>query len=186
VYLRVYFSPTLDEVVEEDGWIFARSGNAYAGVKVVTGDYKWVQKWKHDNTASKDNRGFVKLGSDRPVITVVNQASDYGNSFEKFKAALKKQPIEYKAGVVKFATITFSGAAALPLINGKTVNYRPDYVNSSPFIRSEWGSGLIYIRKGDRNAILDFRDPNNPIKTVDAPVTDAFPPGVGNDAPIVF
>ena len=59
-------------------------------------------------------------------------------------------------------------------------------MNSSPFIRSDWNSGLIYIRKNNRTLILDFRDPNNPVKTVDAPVSDAFPPGIGNDAPVVF
>ena len=56
----------------------------------------------------------------------------------------------------------------------------------SPFIRSEWGSGLIRIRKGEDTVVLDFRDPRNPAKTVGAAVTDAFPPGVGNAEPIVF
>ena len=34
--------------------------------------------------------------------------------------------------------------------------------------------------------ILDFRDPNNPLKTVGAPVTSAFPPGTGSTRPIIF
>lgn len=56
----------------------------------------------------------------------------------------------------------------------------------SAFIRSHLGSGLIHVRKGDDTLILDFRDPQNPKKTLGAPVTDAFPPGVGQVQPIIF
>src|SRR5688572_16351492 len=41
-HLRVYFSPTLDEVQEEEGWIFVHDGGAFAAVKVVAGGYAWT------------------------------------------------------------------------------------------------------------------------------------------------
>ena len=56
----------------------------------------------------------------------------------------------------------------------------------SPFIRSDWNSGLIHIRKGDERVILDFRDPKKPANTVGAPITAAFPPGAGTAQPIIF
>lgn len=186
-YLRVYFSPTLDLVQEESGWIFSRAGNAFAAVRVVSGGYAWTPAWKHDESVTKDNTSFITLDSeDAPVITVVNQASDYDGDFETFKAAIKAQPVHFAEGILEFATIRFSGVARPPEVDGKPVDLAPGRGYDSPFIRSNWNSGLIYIRKGNETEILDFRDPRNPVKTVGAPVTDAFPPGVGSARPIVF
>jgi hypothetical protein len=71
-------------------------------------------------------------------------------------------------------------------VNEQTVNLAPLRGYDSPFIRSDWGSGLIHIRKGDDTVILDFRDPKKPLKTVGAPISAAFPPGTGTAQPIVF
>ena len=99
---------------------------------------------------------------------------------------MKAEPIIYKGGVLKFATITHEGLKKPGTINGKLVDLRPSFVFDSPFIRSQRGSGVVYIRKGDEAMILDFSDPKNPTKTVGAAVTSAFPPGVGSARPIIF
>jgi hypothetical protein len=182
----VYFSPTLDEV-QEDGWIFVKDGKAFAAVRVVAGGYKWTPAWKHADSLEKDNKAFITLDKENaPVILIVNQAADYKNDFGAFKAAVKAQPIRYADGVLNFATITFQGPARPGKVDGQTVNLAPARGYDSPFIRSEWNSGLIYIRKGDETVVLDFRDPKRPVKTVGAPVTSAFPPGVGDARPIIF
>jgi hypothetical protein len=186
-YLRVYFSPTLDQVQEEGGWIFVKDGAAFAAVKVVAGGYKWTPAWKHADSLSKDNKAFITLDSETaPVILIANQSADYKHDFEAFKTAVKAQPIRYADGALHFATITFYGLSRSPQVDGRTVNLAPSRGYDSPFIRSEWNSGLIYIRKGNDTEILDFRDPNNPVKTVGAPVTSAFPPGTGSSQPIIF
>ena len=95
-------------------------------------------------------------------------------------------PIHYADGVLRFETITFHGPAKPGEVNGKPVNLAPSRGYDSPFIRSDWGSGLIRIRKGDETVILDFRDPQNPTKTTGAPATAEFPPGVGNAQPVIF
>jgi hypothetical protein len=186
-YLRVYFSPTLDLVEEDGGWIFARDGAAFAAVKVVAGGYEWTPAWKHADALAKDNKAFVTLkAGSAPVILLANQAADYNHDFASFKAAVKAQPIRYQGGALHFATLSFHGPSKAPEVDGKTVDLAPPRGYDSPFIRSDWNSGLIYIRKGNDTAILDFRDPNNPVKTVGAPPTSAFPPGVGAAQPIVF
>jgi hypothetical protein len=186
-YLQVYFSPTLDEVQEEGGWIFAKDGAAFAAVKVVAGGYSWTPAWKHAETIDKDNKAFITLtAEDSPVIVVANQASDYRDDFAAFKTAVKTQPIDCKDGVLSFAAITFSGPSRPGQIDGQTVNLAPSRGYDSPFIRSAWNCGLIYIRKGDDTLVLDFRDPQNPIKTLGAPVTSDFPPGVGAAQPVIF
>lgn len=184
-HMKVYFSPTLDLVQDEGGWIFAKDGGAFAAVKVAAGGYKWTPAWKHSETL--DEKPFITCDKpDAPVILIANQASDYGNDFEAFKAAVKASPMEYKNGTLKYETITFHGPSKPAEINGKPVNLYPSRGYDSPFVRSDWNSGLIYIRKGNDTEILDFRDPKNPVKTVGAPVTADFPPGVGSEKPIVF
>jgi hypothetical protein len=186
-YLRVYFSPTLDDVQEDGGWIFVKDGKAFAAVKVVAGGYQWTPAWKRADGLTKDNKAFLTLGSeDVPVILVANQAADYKHDFEAFKAAVKAQPVRYQDGTLHFATITFYGPTRAGLVGGRPVNLAPPRGYDSPFIRSEWNSGLIYIRKGNDTEILDFRDPNNPVKTVGAPVRSAFPSGIGTAEPIIF
>lgn len=186
-HLRVYFSPTLDDVQEEGGWIFVKDGNAFAAVKVVTGGYQWTPAWKHAGGVDKDNKAFITLAAENaPVILIANQTADYNHDFGAFKAAVRAQPIRHADGVLQFATITFYGPARPAQVSGQAVNLAPPRGYDSPFIRSDWNSGLIYIRKGNDTAILDFRDPKNPVKTVGAPVTPAFPPGTGTDRPIIF
>jgi hypothetical protein len=186
-YLRVYFSPTLDGVQEDGGWIFVKDGGSFAAVKVVTGGYAWTPPWKPADNVAGDNKAFITLSAeDSPVILIANQASDYDGHFEAFKTAVKAQPIHYVDGALRFATITFYGPARPAEVRGKPVNLAPSRGYDSPFVRSDWNSGLIYLRKGDDTVILDFRDSKNPVKTVGAPVTAAFPPGVGTVPPIIF
>lgn len=186
-YLRVYFSPTLDEVQEEGGWIFVKDGGAFAAVKVVAGGHQWTPGWKRADRVEKDNKAFITLAEESaPVILIVNEAADYDHDFAAFKAAVKAQPIRYENGILHFATITFYGPSRPGLVGGQAVNLAPSRGYDSPFIRSDWNSGLIYIRKGNDTEILDFRDPNNPLKEVGAPVTSAFPSGFGAVQPIIF
>jgi hypothetical protein len=185
-YLRVYFSPTLDDVQDIGGWIFVKDGGAFAAVKVVAGGYAWTPAWKLADDV-KNDKPFITLNAENaPVILIANQASDYQDDFEAFKSAVKAQPIDYVDGVLHFATITFYGPARPGQVNSQTVNLAPPRGYDSPFIRSDWNSGLIYIRKADDTVILDFRDSKNPVKKVGAPVTSAFPPGVGTVQPVIL
>lgn len=186
-YLRVYFSPTLDEVQEEDGWIFVKDGEALAAVKIVAGGYRWTPAWKHADRVERDSKAFATLDTENsPVILIVNEAADYHQDHAAFKAAVKAQPVRYKEGVLRFSGITFYGPTRLGEIDGNSVNLAPSRGYDSPFIRSDWGSGLIYLRKGNDTEVLDFRDSINPLKLVGVPVTPAFPPGIGSAQPIVF
>lgn len=186
-HLWIYFSSTLDAVEEDEGWIFVKSGDAFAAVKIVEGGYRWSKPWVHSDTFTVQGKSFVVPNSeDTPIITVANNAADYNNDFAAFKKALKAQTIARADGVLKFATITHDGPLAPGKVNGEAVELSPSRVNDSPFIRSDWDSGVIYIRKGGETLKLDFSDPANPVRTVGGPVTSEFPPGAGAESPIVF
>lgn len=185
-HLRVYFSPTLDDVQETGGWIFVKDGDAYAAVKVV-GDYAWTPAWKHSDELAKDNKAFITVADENaPVILVVNDAQDYGNDFAAFQSAVQAQPIDYAEGVLRFATITFHGPPRPGEINGRPINLALPRGYDSAFVHSDWNSGLIHIRHNNETLTLDFRDPNNPTITIGAPITDAFPPGHGSKQSIIF
>jgi hypothetical protein len=186
VFLCVYFSPTLDALEEDGGWIFVKDGAAFAAVRVVSGGYQWTPAWQHSDRLGS-NKPFITLDAENaPVILIVNEAADYDNDFAAFKAAVKAQPIRYENGVLKFASITFYGPSQPAKVNGQAVNLAPPRGYDSPFIRSDWNSGLIHLRKGDDTVILDFRDPKKPTKSVAAPLSAAFPPGAGSAEPIVL
>lgn len=182
--LWIYFSSALDRVEEEQGWIFVKSGNAFAGVKVVDG-YEWVMPWNHRDAINP--KSYVRMLEEKsPIIMVVNDAADYGNDFAVFKKALIAEPVSWKDGVCQFATITHEGPLKAGKIAGKPVDYQPSLLNDSPFIRSAWDSGVSYIRKGDEAMILDFSDPTNPRRTLGVKPDERFPAGIGQDKPIVF
>lgn len=46
----------------------------------------------------------------------------------------------------------------MPAINGIPINYAPARVLDNPVVQSEWNSGVVYLRKGMRATVLDFKD----------------------------
>jgi hypothetical protein len=43
-------------------------------------------------------------------------------------------------------------------VNGQRVNYAPGKVYDSPFVQSDWDSGVVTIQKGARKLILNFNE----------------------------
>jgi hypothetical protein len=201
-FLKIYFSQTLDEVVDrKDGWVFAKTAGAFAALRIVAGGHKWVDSqgaeapWTHaglkGNRVNLKDLRFLLMAENAPAILVVNDAVDYGNDFSRFQEAVRGMPISYDAasGAVQVGSImTFYGPSRLGKIDGESLNLAPRLVNHSPFIRGEWDSGLICIRKGQAAAVLDVRDPNNPSKQTlnGPPYPDSCPAGTGEDKPVVF
>lgn len=185
--LWVDFSSALDVVEEEADWIFVRSGKAYAGVKIVEGGYTWSRPWKHGEISSASEKSCVTPNSENtPIIMVANNAGDYDNDFASFKRALIAQRIGWTGGVLEFATIIHEGPSKPGKVNGTPVNLKTVRVNDSPFIRSERGTGIVFVRKGNETVKLDFSDPTAPARSIDAPVSFEFPQGTGKEVPIVF
>lgn len=44
----------------------------------------------------------------------------------------------------------------IPMVGGERINYAPDMLFDSPYIKSKYNSGVIEIRKGDQELVLDF------------------------------
>jgi hypothetical protein len=45
-----------------------------------------------------------------------------------------------------------------PELNGKPIDFTPDYAFESPFLYETWASGIVRIKKGDREYTIDIRE----------------------------
>lgn len=184
----IYFSDTLDLVEEDGGWIFVREGDAYGAVHVVrrgNGSYRWLDPVRKNKGATKESNFVTLADPDSPMIFVAGEASDYGNDFAKFKASLKAQSVYQNQNSVTFAGLTFRGPKRLAE-GGHDLASSEARTFDSPFVRSAWQSGIIYIREGKEGLLLDLSVPDRPVKRIDPSLTDAFPTGRGDASPIVF
>ena len=152
--MRVFFSKAgLSDMVERNGWVFVSSNGAFAAVKCISKGYSWFV----------DNDGKWLMCEDEysPVIIEVARKKDFA-SYLQFQEKILSLPITLKGNVINYHSIDnddftfYADFKKLPSINGKTVNLKPNKVFDSPYIKSEFNSGIIDISKGERKLHLDF------------------------------
>jgi hypothetical protein len=185
----LYFDREFKIEEEANGWIFAREKDCFVAVKVVNQSeksYDWIDPvTKNQNHEPAKN--FVTLRNpDSPIVLVVNQASDYGNDFAAFRDAVGRQKIDQSDGVLRFSRLTYYGPSKIGERDGRPVDVLPPLVYDSPFLRSFWASGLIALRYGNESLILDFRNPNDPVRLVNEGANLDIPPSRGQTMPVVF
>jgi hypothetical protein len=151
-----FFPKTLDErVVDDSGWIFARSGATFVGIFPLK-SYEWKEEDVNWRLRSFERRnGFVvEVGS-----------SDEDGSFENFRLTLTKlRPVareEGKQWQVEYRTRegtklqhTFNGQR---IIDGKQVDFKRYKFFNGPYVQSERGSGVITLTHGGKKRVLDFK-----------------------------
>lgn len=151
--MRICFSKDL-EPHEDHGWIFARAARAFAAVKVVQGAWHW------------DDARWLRLEKEySPVIIEVTRSQDYDNDFESFKSAVVKQTVELRDGVLQYRGLGDSGnftfyteSDRTPELNGKPIDFAPDFAFDSPFMKEAWTSGVVHIQKDRRSHTIDVRE----------------------------
>lgn len=184
----IYFSNSLDVLEEDGGWIFVREGDAYCGVRIVaegSDGYRWLDPRLKNKSAAREDRFVVLANPDSPIIFVAGEARDYDNDFARFKSALKAQSARRTGTALQFAGLTFHGPKTAEM-GGYDFKSPDPRTYDSPFIRSGWMSGIIYVREGNQGLLLDLSVPEKPVKRIDPTLTPAFPPGRGEASPIVF
>jgi hypothetical protein len=155
--MRVWFSGAgLSVPIEHDGWTLVESRGAFAAVRVVRGATTWAE-----SSSAVAGRWLNLADEYSPVILQVAQKSEY-LSLRAFGAAVAGQKIEIKNEVLSFRSIggdrfsfplNFTGA---PTINGAPINYAPARGLDSPYVQTEWNSGVVRLSKGTRTQLLDF------------------------------
>jgi hypothetical protein len=154
--MRVWFSnPGLSEPVEVDGWVFVESDGASAAVRAVSGGYAW------DGPAEDEDGRWLNCDNDlTPVIIEVARTQDLG--FEAFQSAVISNMPDFENRVLRYQGLAgnaftfYADYSQPPEINGSIVDYAPSKVFDSPLVQSEWDSGVVEIRYGDRMLELNF------------------------------
>ncbi|MGB0768328.1 MAG: hypothetical protein ACPGYV_11530 [Phycisphaeraceae bacterium] len=156
----------LTEPIERDGVIFVESDGAYAAVRVAKGGYQWGDPTFTSNTATGQRKvriGRVVVPDDAyaPVIVEVMSKRDAGSLTRFANLVLANKP-RIEDGVLSYTSVygdrlTFDiKQKSTPTINGKPIDYEPKRVYDSPFLQADYNSGVVTIRKGERQRVLDF------------------------------
>ena len=156
---RVWFSRDgLSKPIQEGDWYFAEADSAYAAVRVVTGE----AAFEEDST---DKRARILTCADdmSPVILEVARKADYPD-FKTFRDAVKTLPFQFDGTVLTYTGLGkdrfkfFASQRERPQINDSPIDLGPKKVYDSPFVQSDWDSGVVTIQFGDEKHVLDFNE----------------------------
>lgn len=158
--LRIFVSDFgRNKMLEKDGWFFAEYDGAYAAVKFVSGGYK--SEYLNDNLWP----GYWLTANEKysPAIIEVDKKSNYSN-FEDFQQKVMALNITVSDNAVEHTTLFgdkikfYTDFSKVAEINGEAVNINPAKVMDSPFVQSDFDSGVYTIKKGARELTLDFNN----------------------------
>lgn len=157
--LKVWFSREgLSKPIQDGSWYFAEADSAYAAVKVVFGESSF-------ETESTEKRAYILSCSNSlsPVIIEVAQKSHF-TDFKTFRDTVKNLPFTFEENVLHYTGLSkdrfkfFANQNQRPQINGTPIDLGPKNVYDSPFVQSEWGSGVVSVQFGNEKLILDFNE----------------------------
>jgi hypothetical protein len=66
--------------------------------------------------------------------------------------------LQYK-GLRNSGDFTFyAESKRIPELNGRPIDFAPDYAFDSPFLHESWASGIVHIQKDHRKHTIDVRE----------------------------
>ncbi|TAE77122.1 MAG: hypothetical protein EAZ84_05535, partial [Verrucomicrobia bacterium] len=145
------------DLLERDGWVFASYGSAYAAIKVLDGGFTW----RNDEEPAYPGQWMVLDKEYSPVVMELGRASDFGN-FSAFQEQILGNSLTFANSIVNYQstlgdTLTLhSNYSQSPRVNGATLNFKPTKAYDSPFVWSDFNSGVVNLQKGERQLTLDF------------------------------
>jgi hypothetical protein len=192
--MGVWFGNAWDQRIERDGWVFVRSGDAYAAVRPVTWDADYERSLSATGVGNQIyfNKPYdpptVRLMTDSytwneagtimalrdnfsPVLIEASTTADHP-TIETFIADILDNRLELHKTVVpgwhilvyvgfggaERELVFNAGASEIPTIGGEYVNYSHPMTWDSPFISSDYLSGVVTLQFGDDRMVVDFTD----------------------------
>ena len=156
----------LDHTEEENSWLFIREGDAYAAVKSTVDGNALIIETACSHEYQGDWAAFKACISE----TVLQVGGDFVE-YTTLHGDVMYFPTIESEHTCRWSCDSTPTGEKLPTINGVTVDWEAYPLFSSPYVNSEWDSGLIQVSFNERVLVLDFRDPSNPIKTETGPGT---------------
>jgi len=153
--IHAYFPRKLfDEIIEKDGWIFAKAGNTAVGLK-FSSPYQWTKEGSYAD---------IEITSEGSRHAVVCEAQTLdGITFAEFMNELLHNDVSFDA---KTMELRYSSKAAGVLAidtkgkrerNGKAedLNY-PSF--GSPYAYSKWDSGVVVLNFDGEKIVWDSNE----------------------------
>lgn len=166
-----------DEVVEQQGWIFARASGVFFAYRVVGSAYTWMGA--REASVFGD---FVKFENPRaPFVLEVARSSDYAGDFARFRADVLDNLIKQDENTVSYESCSQADAgpsaerftltlryAQLPLLDGRPLDLDDYGTFESPYLNSAWDSGIVNLRYGGERLMVNVTRPDRPIRIEEA------------------
>lgn len=143
-----------DEISESDGFLFVRRGDTYAALKLLGGHLPTATgEWK--------DMEIISMGRKNGAICEAGNKAGY-NSFENFRSKFSSSRVDFDPEQMK---LTYKSVNSGKLtINTQGLRELDDQQVSldypafgSPYMKSDWDSGVIRIFKNGEERVLDFR-----------------------------
>ncbi|NWJ49814.1 MAG: hypothetical protein HXX14_03015 [Bacteroidetes bacterium] len=144
----------IGDLVEKNGWVFMKTNGSYTAIKCIDSDYSWKEM--------KMGNWLVCNKDYSPVILEVARQVEFTDydAFQKkvlkLKYTLKNELLTYSSLNGDILTLSLDYKDR-PTVNGVKTNLEPDMGIISPFVQSQFDSGIIKIVKDNRNLVLDFK-----------------------------
>jgi hypothetical protein len=174
--LRVFFPKAIQQkVTEEKGWIIVHEGESWLGVRFLdqagatAKNYTFEStdlKMKVKETSRKNEPGSWMLPKEKSatMAMVLSREKDH-KTLKEFIAYLESHSHEADKGGGSYSYVDDLGENIkldlgrklnIPTINGKPVDLYPQKVFDSPYMSSDHRSGVVTLKKGKEEMILDF------------------------------
>ena len=161
--MRVYVANSVREhLVERDGWLMARVGDAYVAFKGVDPDTGATSpgQWEHDH--------YYRLNNWRAPVLIMAGTATLFDSLDRFAKNVANLRHQLTQGVLtvwlnhsdkQAAVLSFDlKQRSLPIVNGRQIDLNPRRVYDCPYIQSDFGSGSVTIRFRDRAYVWNMDD----------------------------
>jgi hypothetical protein len=123
-----------------------------------------------DSYAWSKNKELITLKDKYAGVIFESSRRKHYNTLNDFIAAILKNPIALEKTVVPgFHILKYTGLNGsefyfnlanneIPMVNGKSIDYSPKAVFDSPFVQSDYNSGVIKLKTKELELTLDFNN----------------------------
>lgn len=171
---RIWVPNALAPVVQEGAWWFCRMDSVYLAFRPISGRSYW---WRTAD-ASSNAGGGTSILTFQDLFTgflLEVETDSHFTSFDQFKDQVMNSPLEIDNDSITFVSrrgdvFLFPLDDGDFLANGRRIDPPADpayQLFNSPFIHSDYGSGIIKAEWQGYSLLIDDSDPANPKRIAD-------------------
>lgn len=151
------------ELYEKQGWVFANYHHTYVAAYSVDSLYTLHHEKGSRSKYASDLGGHWQMLAEEyaPVILEVAYADQY-KSFDDFITKCIVQSVDTKDDVLRYKSLNghdfrfYLDRSQLGSIDGQQISLQPQKVFDSPYIKSDFNSGIITLKSPNYQKTLDF------------------------------